>query len=309
MRITLLGNFRNPHSTEHHHAQALTDLGHYVSPLQEFAVTADEVLDDASDADLLVWVHTHTWHTEGLPEALRELRRGGVPVVAYHLDLWRGLDRERSLAQDPYFAEVDHFFTVDPGMADWLTRETPATGHYLPAAVAHRECWMAPSRRRDIPVAFVGSHNYHPEWPYRNELIARLHLRYGDDFQVIPGVGGSQVRGEALNRLYGRTKVVVGDTLCPGFDYPGYWSDRVYETLGRGGMLIHPRIKGLEQQFSDGNTLVYYDYNDWSTLFDLVDHYLRFPVDRESIRDKGHAEVHRAHTYLHRWQSILETIA
>lgn len=308
MRITVLGNFRDPHSTEHHHAQALTDLGHHVLPLQEFGATADGLLDGADGSDLLVWVHTHTWHTTGIAEAIRELRRSGVPTVAYHLDLWHGLDRERNLTADPYFSEVDHFFTVDPGMADWITASTPATGHYLPAAVSHRECWMAPAPRRDLKVAFVGSHNYHPEWPYRNELIARLHMRYGDDFHLIPGRDGRQVRGGDLNRLYGRTQVVVGDTLCPGFDHPGYWSDRVYETLGRGGMLIHPRIKGLDQQFRDREHLAFYDYNDWSTLFDLIDHHLRFPVDREGIRDRGHAEVHRAHTYLHRWQTILGAV-
>lgn len=309
MRIAFLGNFRNPHSTEHHHAQALTDLGHYVFPLQEFQASAEDVLDTASDTDLLVWVHTHRWHTTGLPEALRELRQRGVPIIAYHLDLWHGLGRQDDLASDPYFAEVDHFFTVDPGMADWLTHNTPTIGHYLPAAVSHRECWMAPAPQLDLQVAFVGSHNYHPEWPYRNELIARLHMRYGDDFHLVPGRDGQQVRGTDLNRLYGRTKVVVGDTLCPGFRYPGYWSDRVYETLGRGGMLIHPRVPGLDVEFRDRDHLAFYDYNDWSTLFDLIDHHLRFPADRESIRHRGHAEVHRAHTYLHRWQTILETIA
>lgn len=309
MKIALLGNLSHPHSSEQHHAQALTDLGHDLTLLQEGDTTAGQIVAKARGTDLLVWVHTHGWETPGgIAPALAELRRHGVRTIAYHLDLWRGLDREKDLTGGhPYLSQVDHFFTVDPGMADWLTANTAAVGHYLPAAVAHRECWMAPSPQPDLDVVFVGSHNYHPAWPYRNELIARLHARYGDQFHLIPG-RDTPVRGAALNRLYGRTKVCVGDTLCPGFDYPGYWSDRVYETLGRGGMMIHPRIKGLDQQFSDGNTLAYYDYNDWSTLFDLIDHYLRFPIDREAIRHKGHAEVHRAHMYTHRWTTILETI-
>lgn len=308
MKIAFLGNFLPSHSTERHHAQALTDLGHELMLLQEGQTTAGQLLAQARGADLLVWVHTHGWETPGgIGPALAELRRHGTPSVAYHLDLWHGLRREKDLTTGHYFTGLTHFFTVDPAMAGWLNANTGIRGHYLPAAVAHRECWMAPAARQDLDVVFVGSHRYHPEWPYRNELIARLHARYGDRFHLVPGLG-EQVRGAALNRLYGRTKVVVGDTLCPGFDYPGYWSDRVYETLGRGGMLIHPRIKGLDQEFSDGKSLVYYDYNDWSGLFDRVDHYLKFPVDREAIRQQGHAEVHRTHTYLHRWTTILETL-
>lgn len=308
MRIALLGNLKPDYSTEHHHAQALEDLGHEVTRLQEGAVTADQIIDQARDADFLLWVHTHGWDTPGgIGTALAVLRRYHTTTVAYHLDLWHGLGREKDLQGGPYFSGLDHFFTVDPAMADWLNRNTDIHGHYLPAAVAHRECWMAPAAQRDLDVVFVGSHHYHPEWPYRNELIARLHARYGDRFHLIPGLG-QPVRGAALNQLYGRTKVVVGDTLCPGFRYPGYWSDRVYETLGRGGMLIHPRIPGLDVQFRDGHDLVFYDYNDWSGLFDKIDHYLRFPVEREAIRHQGHAEVHRAHLYSHRWTTILETI-
>lgn len=309
MKLAILGNFLNPHSTENHHEQALSDLGHQVITLQEGDTTAGQLVSRVRGCQALLWVHTHGWQTPGnISDALRELRRHGVTVLAYHLDLWIGLSRQKDLSSlNPFFSEVQHWFTVDRRMADWLNNNTPTQAHYLSAAVSHRECWMVPDPRPDLDVVFVGSHRYHPEWAYRNELISRLHARYGDRFHLIPG-RGQVVRGPALNRLYGRSKVVVGDSLCPGFDYPDYWSDRVYETLGRGGMLIHPRISGLDTQFRDREHLAFYDYNDWTGLFDLVDHYLNRPESRESIRASGHAEVHRAHTYLHRWQTILETI-
>lgn len=309
MKIALLGNFTSPHTSEWHHAQALDDLGHQVSRLQEGQVTAGQLVSSARGSDLLVWVHTHGWATRGgIVPVLAELRRHGTRTLAYHLDLWHGLARQRDLDEGhPFLTGVDHFFTVDRRMAEWITDHSQAVGHYLPAAVAHRECWMAPSPSPDLDVVFVGSHRYHPEWPYRNELIARLHDRYGDRFHLVPG-RGQPVRGAALNRLYGRTQVVVGDTLCPGFAYPDYWSDRVYETLGRGGMLVHPRVPGLDIQFRDGEHLAFYDYNDWTGLFDQVDRYLQHPADREAVRRSGHAEVHRSHTYLHRWTTILEIV-
>ena len=308
MRLVLLGNFSTPHSTEQHHRQALEDLGHDVVCLQEGKATAGQVVSQARGSSFLVWVHTHGFKTPGgIVPALRELKRHGTPTIAYHLDLWMGLDREKDLTEGhPYLSDVSHFFTVDSRMADWLNSHTGVRGHYLTAAVAHRECY-AWDGERDIPVAFVGSHHYHAAWPYRNELIARLADRYGDDFHLIPGRGPA-VRGADLNRLYSRTQVVVGDTLCPGFDYPDYWSDRAYETLGRGGFLIHPRITGMKDQFVDGVHLRYYDYNDWDSLFGLVDYYLANPEHREEIRATGHAEVHAYHTYIHRWKTILETL-
>lgn len=309
MKIALLGNFSVPDTTEHHHQQALTDLGHDVLCLQEGTTTAGKMVAQARTADLMVWVHTHGVDTPGgIVPALRELRRANTPTIAYHLDLWRGLARERDLTNcHPYLTGVRDFYTVDPGMADWLNRHTNVRGHYLTAAVAHRECWTAKTVP-DIDVLFVGSHRYHPEWNYRNHLLLELTQRYRQRFHVVPG-RGRPVRGPALNRLYARTKVVVGDTLCPNFSYPGYWSDRVYETLGRGGFLIHPRVPGMDAQFTDGVHLAYYDYNDFGGLFDRIDHYLDHPDERDDIRAAGHAEVHARHTYLHRWQTIVDSLA
>lgn len=311
MRIVILGNFSYPYTSENHHLQAITDLGHDVIPIQEGTTTAGRVLSTSRGADALVWVHTHGWETPGgIVPALRELRRNGTPTIAYHLDLWMGLRREADLVTGhPYLTEIDRFFSVDPAMAEWVTENTSAIGTYLPAAVAHRECWMAPSKQRDLDVVFVGSHRYHSEWPYRNELISRLSQRYSGNFWLIPGAK-TPVRGAALNRLYSHAKVVIGDTLCPGFDYPGYFSDRVFETTGRGGFLIHPRIPGLETHFVEDQELVFYDFNDWPGLFDKIDYYLD-PVhaeSRDAIRIAGHLRTHRDHTYLSRWQSILDTL-
>ena len=72
--------------------------------------------------------------------------------------------------------------------------------------------------------------------------------------------------------------------------------------------MVHPRIDGLDRQFSDGDHLAYYDYNDFDGLFATIDRYLDDPEERESIRAFGHAEVHLNHTYLQRWETILETI-
>ena len=96
--------------------------------------------------------------------------------------------------------------------------------------------------------------------------------------------------------------------MCIGFDYPYYWSDRVYETLGRGGFIIHPRIKGMEDDFEDKKHLVFYEFGDFEQLKREIDFYLEADDLREEIRRQGHEHVKKNHTYLNRWTTILESL-
>jgi spore maturation protein CgeB len=108
--------------------------------------------------------------------------------------------------------------------------------------------------------------------------------------------------------LYASTKIVVGDTLCPNFSYPDYWSDRVYETLGRGGFIIHPYISGMEKEFTDKEHLVFYEYKNFKQLKELIDYYLEHDEEREKIRVSGHNLVKEKYTYKNRWEQILKEL-
>lgn len=307
MRLTFLGNFRVDYTSETHHALSLETLGHTVIRLQESEASAAEILDTALQSEVFVWVHTHGWTTPGIDRVLYELKRRDIPTVTYHLDLWHGLQRQRDMRRDPYW-KIGWFFTADRLMAEWLTDNTTVRGHYLPAAVFDRECVPAtPGDRFDV--AFVGSRQYHPEWPYRQQLIRWLQDTYGDRFRHYGG--GSPrgiVRGAALNQVYADARVIVGDSLCLQFQYPDYWSDRVYETLGRGGFLIHPRVPGMDRTFTDRKHLAFYDFGRFDQLADLIDYYLDRADEREQIRQAGHDLVRTHHTYLDRWATILEVL-
>ncbi|WP_029925463.1 glycosyltransferase family protein [Nocardia otitidiscaviarum] len=307
MKIAFLGNFRVSYTSETHHAATLEALGHDVIRLQEAAAPALDILATAIECDLFVWVHTHGWHTDGIERVLGALKAAGVPTMTYHLDLWLGLRREQDMHTDPYW-QVGHFFTADRLMAEWLTTNTPVRGHYLPAGVYDRECYLAaPGARFDV--AFVGSRKYHPEWPYRPQLIDWLRATYGGQFRHYGNGGLGIVRGPELNQVYADAKIVVGDSLCLNYRYPDYWSDRVYETLGRGGFLIHPRVPGMDEHFEDRKHLVFYDFGDFDQLRALIGHYLTHDEEREAIRSTGHEHVKANHTYVHRWSTILETFA
>lgn len=309
-KITFLGNFRVDYTSESHHAKTLESLGHEVIRLQESETTSEVVLENAKQSDLFIWIHTHGWPTPGrftMQDVLLKLKRYQIPSMTYHLDLWFGLSRQRDLRTKPVYKYIDHFFTVDRKMADWFNTRTTVNGHYLPAGVYDKECTYTPSKLKE-EVIFVGSKTYHAEWPYRPKLINFLSKTYGARFNLYGKEGLGVVRGQDLNNLYASTKVVVGDTLCPNFDYPDYWSDRIYETLGRGGFLIHPYIPGLEKEFEDKKHVVFYEYNNLDQLKQLIDYYLEHEEEREEIRKSGHDMVKTNYTYKNRWQHILKEL-
>jgi hypothetical protein len=309
-KIVFLGNFRFDFSSETHHVKSLESLGHRVVKLQEKKATDQEILNAAMQSDLFIWVHTHGWETPGnfgMERVLSRLKANNVPTMTYHLDLWFGLERQKDLDKDPIYSNIGHFFTVDKQMAEWFNSNTSVIGHYMPAGVFGEECTYTPTTKK-LDVIFVGSKGYHPEWPYRPKLIDWLTGTYRRNFRHYGGDGIKALRGEDLNTLYAMTKVVVGDTLCPDFKYESYWSDRVYETLGRGGFIIHPYIKGMEKEFKDKEHLVFYEYNNFNQLKKLIDYYLEHEEEREAIRLAGHNLVKNNYTYKHRWQSILKEL-
>jgi len=309
--IVFLGNFRVDYTTESHHVKTLESMGHKVIKLQETEAKSEEVLAAARKSDLFIWVHTHGWKTPGrltMSNVLKQLKNEKIPTMTYHLDLWFGLKRQKDLSSDPVYKEIGHFFTVDSKMADWFNKKTNVKGHYIPAGVFDKEAIYKPTKTLSHEVVFVGSKRYHPEWKYRSQLIDWLQSTYNKRFEHWGNDGIKTIRGKNLNHLYASTKIVVGDTLCPNFSYPNYWSDRVYETLGRGGFIIHPYISGMEKEFTDKEHLVFYEYKNFKQLKELIDYYLEHDEEREKIRISGHNLVKEKYTYKNRWEHILKEL-
>lgn len=309
-KIVFLGNFRVDYTSETHHANTLESLGHKVIRLQESEAKSEEILKYSIDSDLLVWVHTHGWRTPGrfeMDRVLKTLKDYGIPTMTYHLDLWFGLQRQKDLNTHPVYKHIGHFFTVDKKMSDWFNSKTNVVGHYVPAGVYDKECYLK-EYTKTHDVVFVGSKRYHPEWEYRSQLIDWLDAKYGKRFEHYGSGGKTSIRGSALNKLYATSKVVVGDTLCINFNYPDYWSDRVYETMGRGGFIIHPYVKGMEREFQDKKHLVFYEYGNFKQLKELIDYYLEHDEEREAIRKAGHELVKTKYTYKNRWEQILKEL-
>lgn len=310
MKVAFLGNFNVDFTSETHWAKSIETLGHTVVRIQENSTNADYVLKTARDCDVFVWVHTHSFKILGdMSKTLKELRKAGVKTVAYHLDLYMGLNRWKDYENDPYMNGMEYFFTVDKFMADWLNKNTKTKGIYLPAGVFDRECIMLPPQRVRYDIIFTGSRKYHSEYPFRPQLVDFLRQTYGQRFIHIGNDGEvGPKRGMQLNQIYRNAKIVIGDTLQLNFDYPYYYSDRLFEIPGRGGFSISPDIKGFDECYEDGKEVVLYKHGDLDDLKQKIDYYLTHDAEREAIRQAGHERTKRDHTYVNRWQFILETI-
>ena len=313
-KIAFLGNFQVDYSSETHHAKSLESIGHTLVKLQERHATAQEIYREASRCDLFIWVHTHGWKTPGntgMDVVLAKLNRHGIPTMTYHLDLWFGLRRQQDLEKDNFYKTIGHFFTVDKLMADWFNENTDVKGHFIPAGVYDKECYIHEDynpNKFEHDVIFVGTKGYHPEHPYRPQLIDYLKETYGKRFLHVGGDGDTgTVRGDKLNKIYANSKVAVGDSLNIGFNYPYYTSDRMFESTGRGGFTIYPRIKGLEDLFTD-EEIVLYEHGNLKDLDKKINYYLEHDEQRESIRMAGHNRTKTDHTYVHRWTAILKEL-
>jgi len=312
MKIAFVGNFDVSYSSENHHASSLETLGHEVVKLQEAKTRTETILEIAMDCDILVWVHTHGWVTEGAIDVgmlFRLLKKSGVITLSYHLDLWLGIKRQKDLEADPFYKEIEHFFATDKLMADWFNSFTKVKGHYIPAGVYDKEVYIDRTPHQFTnDVIFVGSKGYHSEWKYRPKLINHLSETFGSKFTHIGGDGAGTVRGAELNSLYGSSKVAVGDTLCLNFKYPYYFSDRLFESTGRGAFTIFPYITGIEDNFVIDKEIVTYKFDDFNELDEKIRYYLENETEREQIRLAGHERTKKEHTYLHRWTAILERV-
>ena len=313
--IVFLGNFEVSYSSENHHAKSLESLGHTVCKLQERTIKDSFVLQQAMNSDLFIWVHTHNWATPGrlgMAHVLEELKKANIPTMTYHLDLWFGLERQKDLEEDDFYKTIGHFFATDKLMTDWFNENTNVKGHFLPAGVYDKECYIHEDYNKyefDYDVIFVGSKRYHHEHKYRAELIDFLRRIYGKRFLHVGGDGDTgTVRGNDLNRIYAKSRIAVGDSLNIDFNYPYYTSDRLFESTGRGGFTIYPRIKGLEEYFVDEEEIVFYEHGNLKDLEEKINYYLEHDEERESIRMAGNKRTKSDHTYVNRWSTILKEL-
>ena len=245
-----VGNFRHRHTTETAVAFGLEQLGWQVRRIQQHDATREAVQREADlGARLVLYTRTHDPSALG-PEwtqTWRDCDQAGARTASLHLDLFRTLPRARLVERaDPLFT-TGTVFTPDAGDPGWWEKHGV---HHVWCPPAHALIDPStPEARESVgavaPVVFIGTvRGYHPEHaPWRSTLLRSLARRYGRDQVGIYG-NGRPVRGPELTAVLEQAEVAIGD-VCGGGTIPGYWSDRVPETLARGCPLVHPAVSML----------------------------------------------------------------
>lgn len=339
LSVATIGNYEPPHSTENELAKALLACGHMVEPFQEGDRRAwlrlQAKLEQGPRPDVIVWTRTAS-ELNRIPVDLQErtvvlARQQGIPVVGYHLDIWWGLPRAVELTSVPYFSLVDVMCTADGGhQEEWAS--IGVEHRWFPPAVSEFECGPTPAIYEvHEPVAFVGAWQggYHPESAHRHQLVQWLKDRGGVEFW--PRRGEPAVRGEPLRSLYRSVPILVGDS-CDTDGRGYYCSDRIPETLGRGGFLMHPYTEGVTDgamwcpsfryregrdpvehgpvtpMFTAGEHLACWHAGDWTELGWMIEWYEAHPERRAEIAHAGREHVLAHHTYTQRMRVLVEML-
>lgn len=327
MNLAQIGNASAPFSTENEINKALTHLGHKVAFFDESHPKAFRF--NPAEYQAVIWTHTQGFNKQNphneQREMLRKARKTNVPTVQYHLDRWWGLSREHLVHEEPAF-DTDIVCTADGGhQEEW---ESIGVDHrWFPPAVSEFECDIGTPRdeyRSDI--AFIGSWQggYHSEAKHRFELVKFLQDNYGGRVKFYPEPGKESVRQKDLQDLIASVKVVVGDSCIVDWNTECcYWSDRIPETLGRGGFLIHPYVKGMEDHFGidlpqepppapqlleDSVDLWCWRAGEWEGLEENIEYALSDVGEsaRHLVAEAGQQHVLKHHTYTRRMEQLFE---
>lgn len=299
LQIAFLGNFGPSFSTESELAWTFEHLGHEVVRIQENQTTAQQLRREALNADMFLWVHTHSFQCvtdEEMAEFLASLKQRGTVSVTFHLDkFWAIPEREVRIGRDQMW-KTDFAFTADGGFQDEFT--AAGVNHYwLPPGVVERGChYGTPREEYRCDVGFVGAADgYHSQYPFRMEMVKYLRERYGERFRTFSGV-----REQALNDVYASVKILVGDSIFAGS--PMYWSDRLPESGGRGAFIIFPKIEGMTIPVET------YKPQDVDDLGKQIDFWLKQPRDRREIKKHCFEHVRVNDTYTQRLETILKIV-
>lgn len=305
LTITLCGNMEPPFSTESDILWSLEDMGHTVIRMQENHPVPDDTITATLGADLFIWIHTHGWETPDVDMAalVEELRDRHIPTVGLHLDQYFGLrandDREGLVGVHPWW-HMDYIFTADGGHQEFFHSRN-VNHFWLPPAIALKYCWLGtPRPEYACDVTFVGSRLYHPEYPFRTQMVDWLDGRHSWTFRRWGGGDRPYVR-EELNDIFVSSKIVVGDSCFAGSPY--YWSDRITEVQGRGGFLLHPNVKGLLHP-----GIGFYEPQSIPSLSAAIDYYLEHDDLRVEMARQGYEWTRTHATWHQRLPEVFRTI-
>ena len=305
LKILYVGNFSPNSVGEPEIAWALEKLGHQVDRMPETGTTVNDVkakLLQREKYDFLLFAKFRVGTGDEVRGLFKEMRGMKIPSVCWLFDLYWGYRREYEIRVNmlPAFA-ADIVFTTDGGHDNMFKKY--GINHFLLRQGIDENVKMGkPIYPTKAEIGFIGSRHTWAGWPYRGQMLDFIEQAYGDRFQHFGSDGN--LRHEDLNNLLATLKITISDSVYS----PNYWSNRIYEMIGRGGFTVQFRIEGLEKEFEEFKHFIPYKLGNFKDLKQKIDYYLENDEDREKIRKAGFDYCHKNHTYTHRVKELLRML-
>jgi hypothetical protein len=230
----------------------------------------------------------------GLRNYYRWLKKHNIKILAWYPDqcernrdrMWRGMKDYFDAIVFSILHTAQQYRTLAP------------TVLWVPQYFDHISCSIngkLPKRlRADEPIydlAFIGGCDKR-----RETFLRRLAEKYTHNFITHPFGQLKEVRRWDMAKVYAQAKIAIniqrGMFLQPG---PFITSNRAYNVMGSGAMLINHYVKRMELLWEEGVHCVSYD-DTYDDLERKVAYYLEHDEEREKIAAAGQADVLEYHT-------------
>ncbi len=236
-------------------------------------------------------------HSQDIPlTVLRQVCGSSITTVMFYMDWSLEIPRsviERATLVDIFLvtgkALLKDYRSAGVGNPIYFTDACDRYDHHRRSPIL--SIWKS-------DVAFIGTARKNEP---RVELVQRLgelcKVRvYGRNWEQFGIRATLKVVGpRAYGLICGGSKIILGADITNAAD--GYWSNRLWLTLGCGGFLLTSYVPGLEDFFTNHVHLVW--YRDEDECIALAEEYLAKPQERKRIAEQGYQLVHEHHTFHH----------
>ena len=298
MKICYVGKFKNSNATERAVSKALKHFGHQVIPF--------DYTDPKSDSNLFEMSKTEHFElylfSKSQDISLRTIKSIQSKKIMWIFDGLR-INSSKSIRQDSRNWIIrakcmDAFFTAAACDVSYY-RKIGIDAQFLPQACDKR-IYKKYDTPKDIELVFVGNQYGN----YRSNILRKIYSKhktlkvYGNGWSSIPSEGARY--GIEVAKIYSRSKIVIGMGEIPGII--DQWSNRVWNAMGCGTVLLHKYCPGFKNFFENGKTLVW--WKNEQELMNLITELLNDQVLRENISMQSYNLVHDKHTYEKRVASL-----
>jgi hypothetical protein len=274
----------------------------------------------SSNLDFLM---SPTWEIPNSQYIIEKCKKHNIKTITWHPDgyynytisheqymvmgnpNWIGTRHDSVIApkESRNLAYCTDYVCTPEGYANEIYRELGINHFVLRQGIYNECCYKGIPNYQPYDILFVGSTSnaYHT---YRKSLINYLKNTYEDRFLHI-GENENDVRGDELNNLIASCKVIIGESIF----HPQYWSNRIYETIGRGGFCLHAYHEGIENEYKIKEHFdVFYRDESFEVIKEKIDYWINNNEEREKIAINGMIHTQKYHTLANRANQLIDIL-